>query len=92
METKQRIHLFTRFVFQIHSHMCFVANGSDSESESEDEEEHECDSEDEDDLQQFFAQLSKKNRMSLLKLIKKQKNKKKCFISKKISSSEKLNT
>jgi uncharacterized tellurite resistance protein B-like protein len=51
-------------------YMCFVANGSDSESESEDEKEHECDSEDEDDLQQFFAQLSKKNRMSLLKLMK----------------------
>ena len=50
--------------------MCFVANGSDSESESEDEEEHESDSEDEDDLQKFFAQLSKKNRMSLLKLMK----------------------
>jgi hypothetical protein len=46
--------------------MCFVANGSDSESESEGEEEHESDSEDEDDLQQFFAQLSKKNPMSLL--------------------------
>ena len=50
--------------------MCFVANESDSESESEDEEEHESDSEDEDDLQKFFAQLSKKNRMSLLKLMK----------------------
>jgi hypothetical protein len=50
--------------------MCFVANGSDSESESEDEEEHESDSEAEDDLQQFFAQLSKKNRMSLIKLMK----------------------
>jgi hypothetical protein len=47
--------------FKSTSHMCFVANGSDSESESEDEEEHESDSEDEDDLQQFFAQLSKKN-------------------------------
>jgi hypothetical protein len=55
--------------------MCFVANGSDSESESEseDEDEHECDSEDEDDLQKFFAQLSKKNRMSLLKLMERSK-------------------
>jgi hypothetical protein len=52
------------------SHMCFLAIGSDSESESEDEEEQQSDSEDEDDLQQFFAQLSKKNWMSLLKLIK----------------------
>ena len=43
--------------------MCFIANESDSESESENEEEHESDSEDEDDLQQFFAQLSKKNQM-----------------------------
>jgi hypothetical protein len=50
--------------------MCFIANGSDSEIESEDEEEQESDSEDEDDLQQFFAQLSKKNWMSLLKLMK----------------------
>jgi hypothetical protein len=50
--------------------MYFVTNGSDSESESEDDEEHESDSEDEDDLQQFFAQLSKKNQMSLLKLMK----------------------
>jgi hypothetical protein len=50
--------------------MCFVANESDSESEMEDEEEHESDSEYEDDLQQFFAQLSKKNQMSLLKLMK----------------------
>jgi hypothetical protein len=47
--------------------MCFVANGRDSESESEDL--HERDSEDENDLQKFFAQLSK-NRMSLLKLMK----------------------
>jgi hypothetical protein len=44
--------------------MCFVANGSDSESENEDEEQHESDSEDEDDLQQFFAQLSNKNRLA----------------------------
>src|SRR5688572_20857888 len=56
--------------FKSTSHMCFIANGSDSESESEDEEEQESDSEDEDDLQKFFAQLSKKNRMSLLKLMK----------------------
>jgi hypothetical protein len=55
--------------FKSTSHMCFIANGSDGESESEDEEEQESDSEDEDDLQQFFAQLSKKNRMSLLKLM-----------------------
>jgi hypothetical protein len=50
--------------------MCFVANGSDSERKSEDEEEHESDSEDEDNLQKFFAQLSMKNQMSLLKLMK----------------------
>jgi hypothetical protein len=56
--------------FKSTSHMCFVANGSDSESKSEDEDEHESDSEDENDLQKFFAQLSKKNRMSLLKLMK----------------------
>ena len=56
--------------FKSTSHMCFVANESDSESESEDEEEHESDSEDEGDLQQFFAQLSNKNRMRLLKLMK----------------------
>jgi hypothetical protein len=55
--------------FKSTSHMRFIANGSDSESESEDEEEQEIYSEDEDDLQQFFAQLSKKNRMSLLKLM-----------------------
>jgi hypothetical protein len=66
--------------------MCFVTNGSDSESESEHEEEHGIDSEDEDDLQQFFAQLSKKNWISLLKLMKEWKNKKKCFISKKTYS------
>jgi hypothetical protein len=47
--------------FKSTSHMCFVANGSDTESESVDEEEHESDSEDEDGVQQFFAQLSKKN-------------------------------
>jgi hypothetical protein len=40
--------------------MCFVPNEIDNKSESEDEEEHESDSEDKDDLQQFFAQLSKK--------------------------------
>jgi hypothetical protein len=62
--------------FKSTSQMCFVANGSDSESESEDEEEHESDSEDEDDLQQFFAQLSKKNRMSLLKLMKRSEEQK----------------
>ena len=56
--------------FKSTSHMCFIANGNDSESESEDEEEQESDSEDEDDLQQFFAQLSKKHRISLLKLMK----------------------
>jgi hypothetical protein len=50
--------------------MCFVANGSDSERKSEDEDENESDSEDENDLQKFFAQLSKKNRRSLLKLMK----------------------
>jgi hypothetical protein len=50
--------------------MCFVANGSDSESESEDVEEYESDSEDEYNLQQSFAQLSKKNWISLLKLMK----------------------
>jgi hypothetical protein len=56
--------------FKSTSHMCFVTDGSDSESKSEDEEEHESDSEDEDDLQKFFAQLSKKNQMILLKLMK----------------------
>jgi hypothetical protein len=76
--------------------MCFVANESDSESESEDEEEHESDSEYADDLQQFFAQLSKKNRMSLLKLMKrgeKQKemlHKQEDFLIKKIEDLEKL--
>jgi hypothetical protein len=78
--------------FKSTSHMCFIANGSDSESESEHEEEQESDSEDEDDLQQFFAQQSKKHRMSLLILMKERKNKKKCFISKKTSSSEKSKT
>jgi hypothetical protein len=53
--------------------MCFVTNGSDSESESENEEEHESDNEDEDDLQKFFAQLSKKNQLILLKLMKRAK-------------------
>src|SRR5688500_14277431 len=56
--------------FKSTSHMRFVANGSDSERESEDEDEHESDSEDENDLQKTFAQLSKKNQMSLLKLMK----------------------
>jgi hypothetical protein len=76
--------------------MCFVANGSDSESESEDEEEHESDSEDEDDLQQFFAQLSKKNRMSLLKLMKRAEEQKEMlhkqedFLIRKIEDLEKL--
>jgi hypothetical protein len=56
--------------FKSTSHMCFVGNGSDSERKSEDEDENESDSEDENDLQKFFAQLSKKNRMSLLKLMK----------------------
>jgi hypothetical protein len=50
--------------------MCFVANESHSESDNEDEDEHESDSEDENGLQKFFAQLSKKNRMSFLKLMK----------------------
>jgi hypothetical protein len=63
--------------FKSTSHMCFVANGSDSESKSEDEDEHESDSEDENDLQKFFAQLSKKNRMSLLKLMKRTEEQKK---------------
>jgi hypothetical protein len=76
--------------------MCFVANGSDSESESEDEEEHESDSEDEDDLQQFFAQLSKKNRMSMLKLMKRAEEQKEMlykqedFLIRKIEDLEKL--
>jgi hypothetical protein len=76
--------------------MCFVANGCDSESKSEDEEEHESDSEDEDDLQQFFTQLSKKNRMSLLKLMKRvieQKemlHKQEDFLIRKIKNLEKL--
>jgi hypothetical protein len=76
--------------------LCFVANGSDSESKSEDEEEHESDSEDEDDLQQFFAQLSKKNWMSLLKLMKRAKEQKEMlhkqedFLIRKIEDLEKL--
>jgi hypothetical protein len=82
--------------FKSTSHMCFVANGSDSESENEDEEEQESDSEDEDDLQQFFAQLSKKNRMSLLKLIKRAEaqkemlHKQEDFLIRKIEDLEKL--
>jgi hypothetical protein len=56
--------------FKSTSDMCFVHNGSDSESESEDEDGHESDSKDQNDLKKFFAQLSKKNRMSLLKLMK----------------------
>jgi hypothetical protein len=76
--------------------MCFISNGSDSESESEDEEEKECDSEDDDDLQQFFAQLSKKNRMSLLKLMKREQEQKEMlqkqeyFLIRKIEDFEKL--
>jgi hypothetical protein len=80
--------------FKSNSHICFVANGSDSESE--DEEEHESDSEDEDDLQQFFAQLSKKNWMSLLKLMKRAEEQKEMlhkqedFLIRKIKDLEKL--
>jgi hypothetical protein len=59
--------------FNATSHMCFVANGNDSESESEDEEKYESDNEDEDNLKQFFTQLSKKNQMILLKLMKRAK-------------------
>ena len=82
--------------FKSTSHMCFVANESDSESESEDEEEQESDSEDEDDLQQFFAQLSKKHRMSLLKLMKRAEEQKEMlhkqedFLIRKIEDLEKL--
>ena len=82
--------------FKSTSHMCFIANGSDSESESEDEEEQESDSEDEDDLQQFFAQLSKKHRMSLLKLMKRAEEQKEMlhkqedFLIRKIEDLEKL--
>ena len=82
--------------FKSTSHMCFIANGSDSESESEDEEERESDSEDEDDLQQFFAQLSKKHRMSLLKLMKRAEEQKEMlhkqedFLIRKIEDLEKL--
>ena len=47
--------------FKFTSHMCFVTDENDSESETEDDEENESDIEDDDDLQQFFAQLSKKN-------------------------------
>jgi hypothetical protein len=80
--------------FKSTSHMCFIANGSDSESE--DEEEQESDSEDEDDLQQFFAQLSKKHRMSLLKLMKRAEEQKEMlhkqeyFLIRKIEDLEKL--
>jgi hypothetical protein len=76
--------------------MCFVANGSDSESGSEDEDEHESDSEDADDLQKFFAQLSKKNRMSLLKLMERAEEQKEMlhkqedFLIRKIEDLEKL--
>jgi hypothetical protein len=79
------------------SHMCFIANGSDSESKSEDDEEHERDSEDEYVLQQFFAQLSKKIRMSLLKLMKRVEEQKEMlhkqedFLIRKIEDLEKLN-
>jgi hypothetical protein len=82
--------------FKCTSHMCFTANGSDSESESEDEEEQESDSEDEDDLQQFFAQLSKKHWMSLLKLMKRAEEQKEMlhkqenFLIRKIEDLEKL--
>jgi hypothetical protein len=82
--------------FKSTSHMCFIANGSDSESGSEDEEEQESDSEDEDGLQQFFAQLSKKNRMSLLKLMKRAEEQKEMlhkqedFLIRKIEDFEKL--
>jgi hypothetical protein len=78
--------------FKSTSHMCFIANGSDSESESEEEEEQESDSEDEDDLQQFFAQLSKKNRVSLLKLMERAEEQKEMLHKKKTSSLEKLKT
>jgi hypothetical protein len=74
--------------FKSTSHMCFVPNEIDNKSESEDEEEHESDSEDKDDLQQFFAQLSKKIEWACSNSWKEQKNKKKCFISKKTSSLE----
>jgi hypothetical protein len=76
--------------------MWFVANGSDSESESEDEDEHESDNEDEYDLQKFFAQLSKKNQMSLLKLMERAEEQKEMlhkqedFLIQKIEDLEKL--
>jgi hypothetical protein len=82
--------------FKSTSHMSFIANGSDNESESEDEEEQESYSEDEDDLQQFFAQISKKNRMSLLKLMKGAEEQKEMlpkqedFLIRKIQDLEKL--
>jgi hypothetical protein len=82
--------------FKSTSHMCFVANGSDSESESEDEDEHESDSEDENDLKKFIAQLSKKNQMSLLKLMKRAEEQKKMLhkqediLTEKIKDLEKL--
>jgi hypothetical protein len=56
--------------FNFTSHVCFVVNGNDSESECEDEEEYESNNEDEDNLKRFFAQLSKKNQMIFLKLMK----------------------
>jgi hypothetical protein len=82
--------------FKSTSHMCFVPNEIDNKSESEDEEEHESDSEDKDDLQQFFAQLSKKNWMSLLNLIKSAEEQKEMlhkqenFLIRKIEDLEKL--
>jgi hypothetical protein len=45
-------------------------------AKGEDDEENESDSEDDDDLQQFFAQLSKKNWMNLLKLMKREEEQK----------------
>jgi hypothetical protein len=66
------------------------------ESESEDEDEHESDNEDEDDLQKFFAQLSKKHRMSLLKLMKRAEEQKEMlhkqedFLIRKIEDLKKL--
>jgi hypothetical protein len=82
--------------FKSTSHMCFVANGSDNESESEDEDKHESDSEDEDDLKKVFAQLSKKNRMSLIKLMERAEEQKEMlhkqedFLIRKIEDLEKL--
>jgi DNA-directed RNA polymerase specialized sigma24 family protein len=57
-------------IFYSTFHQCFVANESDSESEDEEESENESEDEDDDDLRQLYAHLSKKDKMIMLKLMK----------------------